>query len=778
MPTTMLIDGQNVVVPTAAESAADLQRYYETHPEAAAAADARRGIPTNASPQPKTVPDGKGGAFTIASIGQVFSAVITTVADTLLSKVPPNMRGVFRWQQQFLMTHQRPVPAVARPGVIPTYSVTQGDEYAHRPAIKVYRGNVTGSDGAFVGHFDDWILGSVQESDAEKVEVIETFGAPHLFASGRFIRKYNFAGVLRLAPVNPRAYGGSDDLVLRTSQVDMFRVFYDKYLRATQQAEYGYYTVIEAGDALYRGFVTTYNIHREAATEGFVPFNFSFLGVARSGVHDSDAEARLKVFVGNGKPEGRTGAQQRQDLQNSQGKLTLTLLSQQLTAVAGPVDTNPLGTTNISLKAEGLPLTLAVSVDKPGLEIWYFSGSQANVNGSPARTVDEGGISSITYKITNYGALFDALADAGKVEGKPVGFEIKATNGASVTGTILVTLASKQQSQIATLAVQLNGHAIGPVTLGGTTPLPVQKAADIFDPGSNDLTAVFTATFTRGAGKLPKTAVAGVQLTLEGTAAPRIGDVATAASEDVAKLVTPLTISVTGPTDVVDGQGTYQAVLSPVDPTVADYLNATAIFRQADRFVLKLTATAKEQDGAVVKTAPPFELVVTQVGGATWAPFISTTVEVLDSTPQVPFPVNPLHVVYVLFAGVLTLKDGVQDIPGLVKAIQGWMMNWSYKSGTPGSVQVGGRGIQEDWTAYTQWLGLVNVKATFRYTSSVVFESSTNSIRVTVSAAVDYTKQDDIAASSKGIQMNREPVKVWFQRGSSAVVVPPGWPSP
>ena len=53
-----------------------------------------------ADPQTKTVPDGKGGTFTIASIGKVFNAVITTVADTLLSKVPPNMRGVYRWQQQ------------------------------------------------------------------------------------------------------------------------------------------------------------------------------------------------------------------------------------------------------------------------------------------------------------------------------------------------------------------------------------------------------------------------------------------------------------------------------------------------------------------------------------------------------------------------------------------------------------------------------------------------------------------------------------------------------
>jgi hypothetical protein len=196
-------------------------------------------------------------------------------------------------------------------------------EGQNKAAIEVHqRGLELSAKDTLVGTFYDFILANVQENDAEKVSVMETFGDPHLFASGRFIRKYVFSGACRTAPLNWQ----SQDVDLLVSQFLSFRVFYDKYLRVTEQVKWRRFTRIIVDGDVYEGWVTTMNLGRAAENEQVAPFTFTLYGVKRSHKNEAQAEQLLKAF----KPEGKTKrkfdfARAQANLTDALGKITLTL---------------------------------------------------------------------------------------------------------------------------------------------------------------------------------------------------------------------------------------------------------------------------------------------------------------------------------------------------------------------------------------------------------------------------------------------------------------------
>jgi hypothetical protein len=168
-----------------------------------------------------------------------------------------------------------------------------------------------------IGSFTDFILTDVQEQDSEKVSVVETFGAPHVFTADRFMRKFTFVGVCRASAPNYQTRSRAE---LYVPQQVRLRVFYDQYLRATQQARTERFTrVIVDGDA-YDGYVTSLNLGRTSQNEHFVSFTISMLGVRRSHQEfEREALGMLSKF------DVEDEEYVKYDIQRAQAELTDTL---------------------------------------------------------------------------------------------------------------------------------------------------------------------------------------------------------------------------------------------------------------------------------------------------------------------------------------------------------------------------------------------------------------------------------------------------------------------
>jgi len=154
---------------------------------------------------------------------------------------------------------------------------------------------IGGPTGNVRATFDEFLISSVAEQDAERTAVIETFGKPFVFSSGRFMQRYTFHGAVRGYPTNWLAEDVSRER--QTSQHFLFQQFYDRHLRSTQMARTHQFTRVIVDEDVYDGYVSTLNLNREAATDGFVPFTFSFLGIRRGHSRsESDARFLLRRF--------------------------------------------------------------------------------------------------------------------------------------------------------------------------------------------------------------------------------------------------------------------------------------------------------------------------------------------------------------------------------------------------------------------------------------------------------------------------------------------------
>jgi hypothetical protein len=156
-------------------------------------------------------------------------------------------------------------PLVARAGA----GDQKGDYYKNRPTIDI----VTVESNKTTARFDRWILASIQEQDTEKTDVIETFGDPHIFSSGRFMRRFGFQGFIRTTAPNPQA----NDEDMKTPGHVLFKAFYDQYMRSTVQAQEGCFTRITVGEDVYDGFINSFSINRDSQNEFVASFSFSML---------------------------------------------------------------------------------------------------------------------------------------------------------------------------------------------------------------------------------------------------------------------------------------------------------------------------------------------------------------------------------------------------------------------------------------------------------------------------------------------------------------------
>ena len=160
--------------------------------------------------------------------------------------------------------------------------IVQGDAQAPRAARQ--------GTGTLLAGFDAFVLAEVQEMHAEKVSVQETFGLPLVVASGHFMRKYSFAGVVRTSPLN---WENLEDDEVGVPDSVKFRHFYDNHLRATLQAGRGVFTRVIVDNDAYDGWCTTFNITRTAQTEYWANFVFSFVAFDRYNIAYEDRAGKL-----------------------------------------------------------------------------------------------------------------------------------------------------------------------------------------------------------------------------------------------------------------------------------------------------------------------------------------------------------------------------------------------------------------------------------------------------------------------------------------------------
>lgn len=138
--------------------------------------------------------------------------------------------------------------------------------------------------------YTDFILSSLSEQDAEKVEIVETFGAFHLFASGRFARKYQFMGSVRAHPLNHASVSNASAVPASVK----LRHLYEQHLRATVQAARQTFTRVTVDRDSYDGWITSFALARDASTEFFTQFTFTMVAYRRT--HEKDAGARQLLY--------------------------------------------------------------------------------------------------------------------------------------------------------------------------------------------------------------------------------------------------------------------------------------------------------------------------------------------------------------------------------------------------------------------------------------------------------------------------------------------------
>jgi hypothetical protein len=340
--------------------------------------------------------------------------------------------------------------------------------------------------------------------------VVETFGNPHFFSAGRFVRKYSFSGRLRTTPVN----WISTRPEYRVPQSVLFRRFYDTYLRMTEQVRTGRFTRITVDGDVYDGYVTTLNLARASDPETVADFAFSFLGVRRAHSElENDAaqllDAQFKVMsVEEQSTFNDTVAQA--EVVDAVGKLDLWLKKtgqgEAKSLAFGEAAFSEMEEkrtdTIVELVAVGTPqvLRVAVAAGVKGVGLQFLDG-QNNVNGTLAIVAPTQGSPGqrMQLQISNYAELYKSLAgenqSAKDVTGE-VKFSISSDTAEPVTLTYQIKLSGTAAFSVKRVSVEYqtgNRFKAGPVEVGIAAILPAAPTGPlgVVRPG-NTAIAKFT----------------------------------------------------------------------------------------------------------------------------------------------------------------------------------------------------------------------------------------------------------------------------------------------
>jgi len=323
--------------------------------------------------------------------------------------------------------HVVSVPLVCRSGT----NYLQQDLYANRPKIEVVALSQTAVTGTpnIKARFDSMILSQIQEVDAEKIDVIETFGVPHFFASGRFVRKYTFQGFLRTTAVN---YAATKDAVqyslnqLVVPQTVVFRMFYEEHMRASVQASNGWYTRITVDKEVFEGFVTTFNVSRDAMQDSTSPFVFSMVAFNRYNL-ELDGKARQIIDASvPGQSQQPAAATAQQQAENQGEAFDSVPAPAPMSGLTVQPDSVNIGTMRqnsqkspvapmevVKLYAINISDMIFVSTDTPGIDAVYartvVGGNRKGATPLHGSMIPKDGPVEITHRVTNFWALYSEL---------------------------------------------------------------------------------------------------------------------------------------------------------------------------------------------------------------------------------------------------------------------------------------------------------------------------------------------------------------------------------
>lgn len=331
--------------------------------------------------------------------------------------------------------------------------------------------------------YNDFFITDTQEMDAEKADVSETFGAPHVFATGRYMRKVVIQGVCRTGAVNVDVLstGQSNAALSAMTERDKaryvvphtlgLRVLYDRVLRASEQISRSLFSRLVVDGEVYCGWFTTLNVTRSGADEGFAHFTMSMLVFAR---YHKDEDWAAKLLQTDSLPAKNAfdDAAASATLASMVGKMTLkvtpgtvsigSVLSEgakeplifkptaklEASGVAQPVSTE----TTLITRDESLPL--------PGLAL-YFGNSSADRSPLNGSTVSTGSFDLVPV-VTDFAALRDAVASflpgttAGLLNAR-VNIRIKPTMGEEIISLgVTLQINTIQTPEAKNLTVRLN----------------------------------------------------------------------------------------------------------------------------------------------------------------------------------------------------------------------------------------------------------------------------------------------------------------------------------
>lgn len=350
----------------------------------------------------------------------------------------------------------------------------------NRPYIQIVSTSGNANTLVDVGHvYDRFILTSLTEQSVEKLDAVETFGAPHVFASGRFILKLALTGFVRSVPRSPSATEQKigryelEDFTLPDHQV--FRYFYDNYLRGTQLANRGAIARLYVDGDIYEGVFQNLVYNRDSQMEQAIPWGMNMLVLKHTNVNDAASARNLRRFD-DLKPVVRQFADNvaAAHLENAIGKCYITLGGDNAPAFAAGRGFSPFvsdgqlsvgeikGDTVQAATSESLFLYMAGSPQILSVESTTVQGLVLTADGKDdlngqltTGTSDNVTKFRLGVKVTNYAALYAsrpadaaAVGDSGGPENTvgasdrdpTISFTITTLDGTSVTVRVNVTV--------------------------------------------------------------------------------------------------------------------------------------------------------------------------------------------------------------------------------------------------------------------------------------------------------------------------------------------------
>ena len=336
--------------------------------------------------------------------------------------------------------------------------------------------------------FDQFILTAVTEQSVEKLDVVETFGAPHVFASGKYVTKVGISGYVRNVARNGTADARSlqsfgvnvlaEDAVADSVQL---QVFYNKYLRATELAERGAIATLTVDGDTYEGFFQDLSFQRDSSLEQVTPFTMQMIALTRRHRDQSNAEAALKRFDKITERAPRfTDKVAAAHLDQALGKIGLAVGEGEAPTATALIDGGGDSVVAISLgdirKDSGRVMTgkklfvagaqqlLTVSGGIPGLSLTLNGNDVASI--IPTWSSTQTAVYSIGFKVVDYAVLLQAKnAATGVVTGNYV---VSTSSGKNVTVQVNGIAASRTKVNLKSVDVQ-----VGDVLSSGRTGNPL-----------------------------------------------------------------------------------------------------------------------------------------------------------------------------------------------------------------------------------------------------------------------------------------------------------------